>query len=121
VLDGREVQYADEIEVEGDPWVLVIADNKAHLLRVTDEASSLEAVFLGALPGGEYREIIGDTARLEFSHPRLEQMKAKIVAEGSAEGGKLKQLRTVLRGWAESGPRDEPNVQSNSRSAQSGQ
>jgi hypothetical protein len=108
-LEGREVQYATEIEVDGNPRVLVIADNKAHLLHVTEQVTSLETVFLGALQGGKYREIIGDTLRLEFSHPRLGKDN-KVVVEGPADGADVKAVRALFRTWAETRPGDEPNV-----------
>jgi hypothetical protein len=92
-------QYVDQVEVDGQPWVMVFADDKLHLARLADD--HLEVVLMGALVGGEYRESVGDQLRMEFSHPRLQELKiaTPLVFEGSQE--KLKSIRGLLRQWAE--------------------
>jgi hypothetical protein len=98
------VQHVDEIEVDGRPWVLVIADEKVHLLQVTADEFELETLFVGPLPGGDYREVRGDLVRLEFSHPRLKSLKVSLplVFKGaSAQDEPIKTLRPLLRRWAE--------------------
>jgi hypothetical protein len=93
-------QFVDQVEVDGQPWVMVFADDKLHLARVND---SLEVVFVGALIGGDYKESIGDQLRMEFSHPRLEELKITMPLEFEGSRGSrewLAELRALLRRWA---------------------
>jgi hypothetical protein len=106
LFGDQTLQHVDELEVDGRPWVLSIVADKLHLLRVAEQ--DLEVIYLGALPGGVYREIIGDRLRIEFSHPRLEQLKIEgpVVVEGSRDSEPLRTVRPPFRAWGRRPPSD---------------
>lgn len=94
------------IELQGESWMLVVIEGKAHLARFggTDTQPQAEFRFLGSLAGGRYTE----TVRLDenevilvdmrFEHPELPGgvLELKVDERGMRQRAPL---RALLRTW----------------------
>lgn len=99
------------IDLDGEPWVLAVADAKARLLRFGSDGD-LEIRFLGELHQGDYSEVLGyegatKTIRLSFTHDRLPG--GQIEVEGQGTGEAITRLRATLRAWADAPSTAKPH------------
>ncbi len=68
-------EFYETVEIDHDPWILIVMDGAAHVVRVRDDRC-VEAVSIGSLDGGVYTEVTeadGTERPLvgTYTHPRL--------------------------------------------------
>ncbi len=75
ILDLGTPEFYETVEIEHEPWILIVTEGAAHLVHVRDDRC-VEAVSIGSLDGGVYAEVTeadGTERPLvgTFTHPRL--------------------------------------------------
>jgi hypothetical protein len=113
LIDGGELELAQMVELSGEPWLLVVIDDKAHLARFPGaDGHEAEFRFLGSLDGGWYSESLrldedGDLVTLEmrFEHPELPGGALTVDAQNESAVRAVAAIRKRCRRWAGSGIR----------------
>jgi hypothetical protein len=103
-LGEKEPRVATLAELDGQETLLLVLEERAHLLRLEStpdtEEVSLDIRYLGGpLLGGSYTEklLSGGSMRLWFTHDRLGRNPLEL--EGRTD--ELKATRDLLRTWTE--------------------
>jgi len=103
LLEFGKPEFYETVEIEDEPWVIVVIDGSAHLVRVRDDRC-VEVRSVGPLDGGIYTEVTAadGTERLlegTFTHPRLPGA-IRIKAPRRRDRRFFEEIRVACRTWA---------------------
>lgn len=75
ILDLGTPEFYETVEIDHDPWIVMVIDGATHLVHVRDDRT-VEALSVGSLDGGVYSEVTESDGTERpllgtFTHPRL--------------------------------------------------
>lgn len=103
LLERGHPEFYETVDIDDEPWILLMIDGSAHLIHVRDDRC-VETRSIGPLAGGTYTEVTeaDGTERLlvgTFTHPRLPGS-IRINIPRKRNRRFFEELRAACRGWA---------------------